>query len=61
VAALALTTGLNGSGQTAATGPSQRVAAGNVDLMTLREERIAQLHRALRSQVPGRIRAVELY
>lgn len=61
VAALALTAGLNVSDRTAADGPPQAVAAGNVDLMTLREERIAQLHRSIRSQVAGRIRAVELY
>lgn len=61
VAALALTAGLNVSDQTAADGSTQAVVAGNVDLMTLREERIAALHRSLRSEVAGRARPVELY
>jgi predicted anti-sigma-YlaC factor YlaD len=60
VAALALSSGLNGSSQS---GPSPGVATatagGNVDLMTLREERIAQLHRSLTDAVAGRTRGVE--
>jgi hypothetical protein len=60
VAALALTAGLNVSDRPAS-GPPQAVAAGNLDLMTLREERIAALHRSLRSEVAGRARPVELY
>lgn len=61
IATLALASGLGNSSGSGGGGPTVRpVAAGNVDLMTLREQRRADLFRSLTDAVDGRSRPVEL-